>query len=127
MADWLATDPTSSGDADILVIGDTNSYYLEDPLTALGNAGFVNLVESAAGLDSYSFQFRGQSGALDHALASASLVQQITSVVEWHINADEPRVLDYNLEFGRDPGLFDGTTPYRSSDHDPLIIGLDLN
>ena len=126
MADWLAADPTSSGDAAILVIGDTNSYYLEDPMTALGNAGFVNLVESTAGLDSYSFQFRGRSGALDHALASPSLVTQVAGAIEWHINADEPPLLDYNLEFGRDPGLFDGTTPYRSSDHDPLIIGLDL-
>jgi len=126
MADWLPTDPTSSGDADILVIGDSNSYYLEDPMTALGNAGFVNLVESSTGRDSYSFLFGGQVGALDHALASPSLVDQVAGVVEWHINADEPPLLDYNLEFDRDPGLFDATTPYRSSDHDPLIIGLDL-
>ncbi|MDH3275424.1 MAG: ExeM/NucH family extracellular endonuclease [Gammaproteobacteria bacterium] len=127
MADWLATDPTSSSDADILVIGDSNSYYLEDPMTALGNAGFVNLVESSTGRDSYSFLFAGQLGALDHALASPSLVDQVAGVVEWHINADEPPLLDYNLEFNRDPDLFDGMTPYRSSDHDPLIIGLDLN
>ena len=79
------------------------------------------------GRDSYSFLFGGQVGALDHALASPSLVDQVAGVVEWHINADEPPLLDYNLEFDRDPGLFDGMTPYRSSDHDPLIIGLDLN
>ena len=127
MADWLATDPTSSDDSDVLVIGDSNSHYLEDPMTALGNAGFINLVESSAGQDTYSFLYGGQVGALDHALASPSLVDQVAGVVEWHINADEPRLLDYNLEFNRDPGLFDGTTPYRSSDHDPLIIGLDLN
>ena len=127
MADWLATDPTSSGDADVLVIGDSNSHYLEDPMTTLGGAGFVNLVESLTGRDSYSFLFGGQIGALDHALASPSLVDQVAGVVEWHINADEPPLLDYNLEFDRDPGLFDGMTPYRSSDHDPLIIGLDLN
>jgi predicted extracellular nuclease len=127
LADWLATDPTSSGDADVLVIGDSNSYYLEDPMAAFGNAGFVNLVESSAGQDSYSFLFGGQVGALDHALASPSLVGQVAGVIEWHINADEPPLLDYNLEFNRDPGLFDGMTPYRASDHDPLIIGLDLN
>jgi predicted extracellular nuclease len=126
MANWLATDPTSSGDADVLVIGDSNSYYLEDPMTALDNAGFVNLVESLAGRDSYTFLFGGQVGALDHALASPSLVNQVAGVVEWHINVDEPPLLDYNLEFNRDPGLFDGMTPYRSSDHDPLIIGLAL-
>ena len=126
MADWLAADPTSSGDADILIIGDTNAFNLEDPMTALGNAGFVDLVKNAAGLDTYSHLFNGASGALDHALASPSLVAQVAAAIEWHINADEPPLLDYNLEFGRDPNLFDGTTPYRSSDHDPLIIGLDL-
>ena len=127
MADWLATDPTSSADTDVLIIGDSNSYYVEDPMTTLGNAGFVNLAESLTGRDSYSFLFGGQIGALDHALASPSLVDQVAGVVEWHINADEPPLLDYNLEFNRDPGLFDGMTPYRSSDHDPLIIGLDLS
>jgi len=96
-------------------------------MTALGNAGFADLVKNAAGLDTYSHLFNGESGALDHALASPSLVTQVAAAIEWHINADEPPLLDYNLEFDRDPNLFDGTTPYRSSDHDPLIIGLDLD
>ena len=34
--------------------------------------------------------------------------------------------IDYNLDFGRDAAIFDGTTPYRTSDHDPLLIGLDF-
>lgn len=126
IGDWLATDPTSSGDPDFLVIGDLNAYLLEDPLTALRNAGFVNLGEAATGTETYSFVYDGQSGALDHALASASLAPQVAAVLEWHINADEPPVLDYNLESGRDPDLFDSDTPYRASDHDPLVIGLDL-
>lgn len=126
LADWLTTDPTASNDADFLIIGDLNAYLFEDPLAALKSAGYTNLVESATGIDAYSFVFDGQSGALDHALASASLTPQVAGVVEWHINADEPRVLDYNLEFNRDPNLFDGSIPYRTSDHDPLLIGLDL-
>jgi predicted extracellular nuclease len=47
--------------------------------------------------------------------------------MEWHINADEPQLLDYNLEHGRDASLFDPNSPYRASDHDPIIIGLDLS
>ncbi len=125
--DWLASDPTASGDTDALVIGDPNSHSHDNAISTFRAAGYEDLADAHIGYQSYSFEFNGQSGALDHALASSSLVQQITAVVEWHINADEPRVLNYNLEFGRDPGLFDGTTPYRSSDHDPLIIGLDLN
>jgi len=126
IVDWLATDPTSSGDSDYLIIGDPNAHTREDAITTFKNAGFADLAESHIGVNAYSFEFDGQSGALDHALASASLLSQVTDVVEWHINADEPRVLDYNLEFNRNRNLFDGTIPYRASDHDPLIIGLDL-
>ena len=54
------------------------------------------------------------------------MVFQVAETIEWHINADEPSVLDYNLEDDRDPALFDADTPYRASDHDPIIVGLDL-
>ena len=124
MADWLATDPTGSGDDDVLIIGDLNAYPKEDPLTAFTSAGYTNLLESQA--NPYSFSFDSQAGALDHAIVSASLAPQVAETIEWHINADEPRLLDYNLENGRDPNLFDGSTPYRASDHDPVVIGLDL-
>jgi len=124
IGDWISTDPTGSGDPDFLVIGDLNAYTAEDPLTALKNAGLTNLVETQS--DAYSFVFDGQAGALDHALATASLVSQVAGTLEWHINADEPPILDYNLEHGRDPALFDGSSPYRASDHDPVIVGLDL-
>ncbi len=126
IAGWVALDPTTSGDPDYLVFGDLNADVAEDPLTALKSAGFTNLLEAADGNNAYSFIFDGQSGALDHALASASLVPQVVATMEWRINADEPGVLDYNLDAGRDPALFDGATPYRSSDHDPIVIGLDL-
>jgi len=124
IADWLATDPTASNDPDFLIIGDLNAYLQEDPLTAFSNAGFTNLLESQS--NSYSFIFDAQSGALDHAVASASLVPQVIETVKWHINADEPQLLDYNLEHGRNPALFDADSPYRASDHDPIVIGLEL-
>jgi hypothetical protein len=124
IADWVATDPTASNDPDVLIIGDFNAYTREDPLTALKNAGFTNLLDAKS--DAYSFAFDAQAGALDHAIASASLAPQVVETIEWHINADEPTLLDYNLEHGRDPALFDPDSPYRASDHDPVIIGLDL-
>jgi predicted extracellular nuclease len=127
MIDWLATDPTASGDSDFLVIGDPNAHTFDNAITVFRNAGYSDLAEVHLGTDSYSFEFDGQSGALDHALASSTLTPQVSDVIEWHINADEPRVLNYDLEFNRDPDLFDSSVPYRSSDHDPLIIGLDLH
>ncbi|MGB5490976.1 MAG: hypothetical protein WBM76_09150, partial [Woeseiaceae bacterium] len=124
IADWIATDPTNSNDPDYLIIGDLNAYTREDPLTELGKAGFTSLLDAQS--NPYSFVFDAQAGALDHAIASATLVPQVVDTIEWHINADEPALLDYNLEHGRDPKLFDANSPYRASDHDPVIIGLDL-
>ena len=64
---------------------------------------------------------------LDHGLASSSLAGQVTGAAEWHINADEPDVLDYDTSFK--PGPIDAIYApdrFRSSDHDPVLIGLEL-
>lgn len=124
LADWISTDPTSSGDPDFLIMGDLNAYLLEDPLATLKAAGLTSLLESNN--NPYSFAYDAQIGALDHAVASPSLVEQVRETMEWHINADEPPLLDYNLEYGRDADLFDASSPYRASDHDPVIVGLEL-
>ena len=125
LARWLQSDPTGSRDDDFLIIGDLNAYLQEHPLTALRDAGLVSLLDDTRPV-AYSFLYDGQIGALDHAVASPSLARQVVETLEWHVNADEPPLLDYNLEHGRDPDLFDARSPYRSSDHDPIIVGLDL-
>ncbi len=128
LASWLAADPTGTGDPDVMILGDLNSYAMEDPLTALGANGYINLISTFLGPDAYSFAFDGQWGYLDHALASASLLAQVSGVTEWHINADEPGVLDYNLDFksvGQQASLY-AADQYRVSDHDPVIVGVDL-
>jgi hypothetical protein len=124
----LATDPTGTGEPDVLLIGDLNSYAKEDPLTAFADAGYTNLVVEYEGFGNYSYVFDGLAGSLDHALASSSLVDQVTDTETWHINADEPPILDYNVEF-KTPGhvqSFYDPGPFRSSDHDPVVIGLEL-
>lgn len=126
LADWIATDPTKSRDPDVLIMGDLNAYAAEDPLLALAGAGFGNLLGGNDNSASYSFVYDSQTGALDHALASPSLATQVAETLEWHINADESAVHDYNLEHGRDSALFNADIPYRSSDHDPIIVGIDL-
>ena len=69
--------------------------------------------------------FQGQSGYLDHALATNALASKASSrVSEWHINSDEPVMLDYNQEFN--PAFVYAPGPFRSSDHDPVIVSLDL-
>ncbi|MHB8892916.1 MAG: PxKF domain-containing protein, partial [Candidatus Limnocylindrales bacterium] len=66
-------------------------------------------------------------GYLDHALGSASLVTQVTGVGDYHIDADEPSVLDYNTDFKSAGQLVSLYAPdqYRVSDHDPVIVGLE--
>ncbi len=128
LASWLAADPTGTGETDVLVLGDLNAYAREDPITTLLGAGFANLIEQLNGAAAYSYGFDGQWGYLDHALASTSLRSQVTGVTEWHINADEPSVLDYNTEnktANLQVSLF-APDAFRVSDHDPIIVGLNL-
>ncbi len=122
--EWLATDPTGTGNQSILIIGDLNAYSHEDPIGVLEGAGYVNLVGRFLGEDAYSYVFAGESGYLDHALGSPRLLPLVTGVAEWHINADEPVALDYNNEFNQ-PLLYHPDA-FRSSDHDPVVVGLDL-
>lgn len=129
LAQWLAADPTGTGDPDVLIVGDLNAYAKEDPITTLQGYGYANMIEAFLGPDAYSYVFDGQWGYLDHALASPTLAAQVTGVAEFHINADEPSVLDYNTEFkssGQVDSLF-SPDMYRVSDHDPVIVGLDVN
>lgn len=126
LARWLATDPTGSSDADALIIGDLNSYAKEDPIRALGSSGWTNLLHAFGGDTAYSYVFSGQSGYLDHALASPTMLDQVKGVTEWHINADEPIALDYNVEFKTRNHIDALYAPdaFRSSDHDALLVGL---
>ncbi len=129
LATWLAADPTGTGDTDVLILGDLNSYAKEDPITTLQAAGYTNLVAEYLGPDAYSYVFDGQWGYLDHALASATMRTQVNGVAEYHINADEPSVLDYNTDF-KTPNLqatLYAPDEFRVSDHDPVIVGLTPN
>ncbi len=129
---WLATDPTGSGDSDFLIIGDLNAYAMEDPIVAIENGGYTDLIDSFQGSgNAYSFSFGGQVGYLDHALANASMFAQVTGVTEWHVNADESGNIDYNEESlpsggPPKPADFYNADQFRAADHDPLVIGLDL-
>ncbi len=124
LVNWLGTDPTASGDSDILIIGDLNAYAMENAITNITDSGYTNLVDAFVGSTAYSYVYRGETGYLDHALANASLTAKVTDVTEWHINSDEPIALDYNTEYKQ--ASFYENDVYRMSDHDPVIIGFDF-
>lgn len=127
LTNWIGSDPTVSGDPDVLIIGDLNAYAMEDPVEWIKSEGYTDLVRRFGGSASYTFNSEGQWGYLDHALANASLLPRVTGTIVWHINSDEPGVLDYNVEFksaGQITSLY-ASDPFRSSDHDPVIVGLN--
>jgi predicted extracellular nuclease len=114
----------AQGEQDVLMMGDFNSYLLEDPTKVLETAGHESLLKRMPANDRFTYVFGGETGALDHAYASSSLRQQVSGVSVWHINADEPSVLDYNTDFNTDDRF--APTPFRASDHDPVLVGLSL-
>ncbi|MBN4051466.1 ExeM/NucH family extracellular endonuclease [bacterium AH-315-M05] len=109
-----------SGDDDVLVVGDLNAYAQEDPIDIL-RTGLDYLLPDSI----HSFLYFAEWGALDHAFSTSSLTSQVIDAQVWNINADEPRILDYNTEF-KTQDLY-APNPYRSSDHNPLMIGINLN
>nr|MBA2574743.1 ExeM/NucH family extracellular endonuclease [Nocardioidaceae bacterium] len=109
-----------TGDPDILLMGDFNAYTQEDPIQVLRDAGFVNLGE-VLDPDRYSYVFNDMSGSLDHALATRALAEKVTDLAHWNINAVE----SFAYQYYGDPALY-APNPYRSSDHDPLVLGIDL-
>ncbi|MBI3421543.1 MAG: ExeM/NucH family extracellular endonuclease [Acidobacteria bacterium] len=140
---WISsTVVPAAGDPDVLLLGDFNSYAQEQPVTTLTSGGFTDLETALLGANAYSYLFDGQLGHLDYAFASSSLFAKITGVGAWHINADESDLFDYNDEVRDSPGestfeekpdgsalvpprvVFQPATPYRASDHDPVLVGL---
>lgn len=128
LASWIAGDPTGVDDDDWLILGDLNSYDKEDPIDVLRADGFTDLIGQYGGELAYSYVFDGQFGYLDYVMSSSSMTSQVTGATEWHINADEPDVFDYDTGFKSDyqVALFDPTSPYRASDHDAAVVGLSL-
>ena len=95
---------------------------------ARGRPASPNLIERVVGAEAYSYVFDGHPATSTTRSRRRVAGRQVTGVTEWHINADEPSVLDYNTEF-KSPARSPASTrrdPFRSSDHDPVLVGLEL-
>ncbi|NJM07514.1 hypothetical protein HC891_17025 [Candidatus Gracilibacteria bacterium] len=87
------------------------------------------MIRLYGGEDAYSFAFDGQWGYLDHALSSSSMTSQVVGSAEYHINSDEPSVLDYNTNFknANQIDILFNADEFRTSDHDPVLVGMALD
>jgi hypothetical protein len=121
---FIACVQSVAGHSGVMVIGDLNAYAHEDPVDILVAGGLADQVLRFDGPSGYSYVFDAEAGYLDHALATPSLAAQVTGAAHWHIDADEPSVIDYNTEFK--PQDLYSPSPYRASDHDPVLVGLQL-
>lgn len=130
---FVATLQATSRSNHALLIGDLNAYAKEDPIHELVGSGYVDEVGRFNAFG-YSYVFDGAAGRLDHAIATGALSPKVTGASHWHINADETSLADYNLEFKAPASTCGGPCPadpyqphaYRSSDHDPVVVGLKL-
>lgn len=114
---WLQGDPTGSGSRDAVLLGDFNAYAMEDPIRQLSADGWQDAFKVAGVHQPYSYVYNGLTGRLDHALLNAGMAARLKGAAEWHINADEADEAGYPER--NVPG------PWRSSDHDPLLLGFD--
>jgi predicted extracellular nuclease len=116
----------TSGDPDVIVVGDLNSYGHEDPIAYLTSNGFVNELERFIRPRTipYSYSFDGEAGYLDHALTTTALSSQVVDATEWHNNADEPTAIDYNI--GDTTTDYYTNNAFRASDHDPVVVSLNI-
>jgi hypothetical protein len=128
---WLAGNPTgdpAGANRRLLVVGDFNAYYGEDPIQYFKNNAYADLINLIIGASAYSYQFGSERGYLDHAMANAAMNGLVKSVAEWHNNSDEPsslQALDSADKSAAAQVAYYGANAYAASDHDPIVIGFN--
>ena len=119
--------------------------YIATPIDFnLGYSNSLMLNENSHQSNHASYVFAGESGTLDYVLVSNSLKERVKKSFIWSINAFELAGMDYNDEFYRSydgltvdmknnderqwfDKLVDSASPLRSSDHDPVIVDVDMS
>lgn len=102
------------------------------PVTITKTYGYIDIVGEKfkeKGKTPWSYSFSDEVGSLDHILISPSLKDRVIDATDWHVNAPETALYDYQNSF---KGSIDGTgthkfykaNVYRASDHDPALISL---
>jgi predicted extracellular nuclease len=102
------------------------------PVIITKTYGYIDIVSEKfkeKGKTPWSYSFSDELGSLDHILISPSLKDRVIDATDWHVNAAETGLYDYQNSF---KGSIDGTGAhkfykadiYRASDHDPALITL---
>jgi hypothetical protein len=110
---------SSIKDNDFLLMGDLNTYAFTDPIKVFTDNGLIDLHRAFHADSSYSYMYGGRASYIDHALCNSTIYAQITGMSAYHINSDESDYYTYDKSSDR--------TMFRSSDHDPMLVGLKLD
>ncbi|MCW2782025.1 MAG: hypothetical protein JWR35_2474 [Marmoricola sp.] len=113
----------STGTSRVFLVGDFNSYTQEDPLQVLYGAGYTDLGSTFT--DEFTYVFDGTVGSLDHVFANADALADVKGAAVWNINSVESVAYEYSRHNYNATNLY-AANPYRSSDHDPLLVGFDI-
>ncbi|MFC7485589.1 ExeM/NucH family extracellular endonuclease [Knoellia sp. CPCC 206453] len=115
---------TTRGISRMFLAGDFNAYTEEDPIQVLKAAGYNNL-ESTSNPAEESYNFDGQIGSLDHVLVNAAAEADVNAVDIWNINSYESVYYEYS-RFNTNVTDLYAPNQYRSSDHNPEVIGINV-
>lgn len=113
---------TATATKRVFLTGDFNAYTQEDPMKVLYDAGYTDIGSTFA--DEYTYVFDGEVGSLDHVLGNAAAVADVRGAAVWNINSVESVAYEYS-RFNYNATSFYAANPFRSSDHDPLVVGFD--
>ncbi|WP_041651958.1 ExeM/NucH family extracellular endonuclease [Pseudarthrobacter phenanthrenivorans] len=128
LLDFATSLQESKGTDKVFLIGDFNAYAKEDPINVFTAAGYVNQdgkARNADGTSKHSYLYGGMVGSLDHILASPAADAAVTGADIWNINSVESVALEYS-RYNSNITNYYAPDQYRASDHDPVIVGLDL-
>ena len=100
-------------DENIIVLGDFNAYSKEDPIQALQSTN-LHRFETV----NHSYVYKGKNGSLDHVFVSDNFIDHINQVQTWNINSIYPSWINYSHNLA-------DSSYFRSSDHNPMVIGVN--
>jgi predicted extracellular nuclease len=123
LVDFVAGLKTRTGVSRVFLTGDFNSYTQEDPMQVLYDNGYTDIGSSDT--DESTYVFDGLVGSLDHVLGNAEAMGTVQDAHVWNINSVESVAYEYS-RYNYNATDFYADGPFRSSDHDPLLVGFTL-
>lgn len=109
IADFVARLLDQDPNANVIVLGDFNEHEFRSTVEPLRRVGLENLIERVPAPERYTHVYKGNSQVLDQVFVSRHLLETGRPEIQiLHVNAD-----------------FSAQT--RSSDHDPILVRLELD